>query len=361
MKKVFYYMLISVVIASMLFLGVACKEKATTEEETTTEEEAVTTEETTTEEEATTTEEKQIITIAYTVEQLTEGQTLGVEVMNNRAHEINAERDDIFVEDLVVYSADYNLDKQLSDIETIIETKPDVLLVSSVDEVGILPALKDAQEAGIYVLDQRGTLDPDYVDVNYLIIDEVAGGQMLKGMVKDYLDENPDVTLNFGLVFGDQTVTAILPRLWGIQELANEMPDRVTILSEQYTGTTDKAMAVTEDWLQKYPTMNAIACAFDELVVGVANVLKSANRIDNFYLASDDGTPQACDLLREGSLDAEVGLLMTPMKGYCVDLAVDLTLGNPIDFEPGTKTFIFPSLYAITIDNVDEYQEIAKW
>jgi ABC-type sugar transport system substrate-binding protein len=292
---------------------------------------------------------------------MTEAMKIGVDTINARIHAINASRKDIVVDDLVTYSAEYKLDKQLSDIETITQTKPDVLIVSAVDPTGILPALKTAREAGIKVLDQRGQLDPNYVDCNYLIIDEVAGGQMLKGMVKKYLVANPKVKLNFGLIYHEQTITVIQPRLWGIRELAKEMPDRVTVLNEQYTGVTDKAMAIMEDWLQKYPTMNAVATAFDELAIGVVNVLKSANKIDDFFVASDDGTPQACEMLRKGYIKAEVGLLNGPMKSYVADLAVSLALGDPIKFEPGTKTYKYPSLYEITQQNVDEYLKLAAW
>lgn len=79
-----------------------------------------------------------------------------------------------------------------------------------------------------------------------------------KKFILNYLDENPDTVLNFGLIYGIASQTEQLKRNQDVLELA-ERCRTVKVLDSQYADwSTDKATNITEDWLMRYPEMNAV-------------------------------------------------------------------------------------------------------
>lgn len=295
-------------------------------------------------------EGKRTIRVAWTLEQLTEGTAGGVEIIQDRIAEINAERDDIYVEPLVVYAADYKLDKQLSDIETIISTKPDIMIISAVDAKGVVPGVEAAAEAGITVIDWRGTIESDAIACTYVGIDEELSGHLIKEWTKEYLEEHPDVVLNVGLMFHDTAVVACFPRLYGLQELAEEMPDRVKILDEVYTSKQDEAMRIMEDWMQVYPEMNYVAGGMGEAVLGAINVVKAANKMDDFIFATVDGQKTCTQAVVDGELTCMIGIMHPVFYGGTIDTAIGVLLGEVTD-----KVVYMDCLETVTKDNVEDF------
>lgn len=296
------------------------------------------------------TTEKRTIRVAWTLEQLTEGTSGGVQIIQERIKEINAERDDIYIEPLTVYAADYKLDKQLTDIETIISTKPDVMIISAVDSKGVVPGIEAAAKAGITVVDWRGTIESDAVACTYVGIDEELSGQLIKEWTIEYLNENPEAVLNIGLMYHDTAVVACFPRLWGLVELAEEMPDRVKILDEVYTSKQDEAMRIMEDWMQVYPEMNYIAGGMGEAVLGAVNVVKAANKLDDFVFATVDGQATCTKAVVNEEITCMIGIMHPVFYGGTIDTAIGVLLGEVTD-----KVVYMECLEVVTKDNVDDF------
>lgn len=275
------------------------------------------------------TEGKQEIRIACLWEQLTEGITLGKEYNEQWVEEFNAENEDCYISALDYYSADYEVDTQIAQIEDVITKGYDALMISSLDRTAVLPALEQAHEAGIKVIDLRDELEGDFIDVWVNNLDNVGMGQAIKEMVIEYLDENPDVVLNTGIVWHEQTVTSCLPRCQGIKDLAEERPDQVKILAEIYTNSTEVAQSTMEDWLQAYPEMNFVDCSMDESARGVVNAIKAAGiGPGEILVASVDGSQVGCDMLREGYLTWLVGFSLKDNNTFALESAIKSVMGE---------------------------------
>lgn len=303
--------------------------------------------------------DKEHIKIAYTLEQLTEGISLTVDMTQEWIDNYNAGDNPYYIDKVDYYSADYVLDNQLAAIEDIIVKDYDVLMISALDNTAVLNSLREAHDAGIKVIDTRGDLEGDFIDVSVNALDNAGMGQEIKAMIKEYLEANPDVVLNTGIMWHEQSVTSCLPRCSGIKELAEEMPDRVKIVAEIYTSETSVAQDTMEDWIQAYPEMNYVACSMDESALGVVNALKTANiKPGEILVSSIDGSATGVNLLKEGYLDFLVGFSLKYYGECTIECAYKSFTG---EYETGYK-FINDDIRRITKDmDLDAYLEETGW
>lgn len=274
-----------------------------------------------------------IIRSAYAFEQLTVGMTLGVDLLNNMYHEFNESQDELYFEDVVVYSADYEIQNQISQLEDALIKKYDILMIQSLDDTAVMPYLRKISENGTVVMDVQGTMVVDDGGDDFLVhvvaCDHAAQGKYLADDIKAYLNANPDVHLNMGLVWHDQSVTAALARIRAIKELSEEMPDRITVLAEVYTSETAVAQSTMEDWIQAYPEMNYVACSMDESALGIYNALKAAGKKPGeVMIGSIDGDTQGCTMILEGYMTHCVAVSVTRINNMKAEAAFKVAKGE---------------------------------
>lgn len=210
-----------------------------------------------------------------------------LEACERRIEEINAERDDIVLE-LTYYDAQKNVDQQISNVEAAVLTDPDVFIFSCVDSTGSLPCLQTMKDSGAKIIDIRD-MGSDLVDVVFYGSDEETYKAATQDWIRNYLEENPDVNLKAGLIYGAASQTLQLVRCDLMKELAEEMPDRIEIVAEAYGDwDTQRAMGIMEDWIQAYPEMNFVCAANDIMALGASNALVSAGKKDDVILTGID-------------------------------------------------------------------------
>jgi len=292
--------------------------------------------------------EKRTINIAWCDDTLDQTRAQMLEACKARVDEINAERDDIEVV-LNYYDANASVDKQISDVEAAALLKPDVFLFSCVDTEGSRPCLQTMKDIGAYILDMRD-MDSDLIDVVFYGSDEDTYAAGTTQWIKNYLEENPDVVLKTGLIYGAAAQTLQLKRCDLMKELAAEMPDRVEIVAEAYGDwDTQKAMNIMEDWIQAYPEINFVCCANDIMAKGASNALVAAGIKDNVVLTGID-LDSGPELIKEGKQDLDVGASILD-NDIMIDIAVALAEGT----WDGGSTYTLTAVMAVDADNIDAY------
>lgn len=264
--------------------------------------------------------------------------------------EYNATHDDSQIE-VITTDAQSSMDKQLSDVESLITQGCDAIILSSVDTVGGAAAVEAIHNAGIISVDWRGT-ESDLIDIRSGDWEAIQI-EISKNWLKNYLEENPDVVLNFGIILGAPAQADQLRRADFVRELAEEMPDRVKILDEKYGNwSTAESQTITEDWMQSLPEMNAICAASDDTALGAINVLSTLGRIDDFVVTSYDGTANGLNLVKDGKLDMTVRgdseKMAATWAEVCVKAVKGEFTGDTIEYDP--SVFV-----AVDSENVDEY------
>lgn len=282
--------------------------------------------------------------------------------MVERVDYINETRDDVHVK-LTYSDAQDKIDKQIADIETAMLTEPDALILSAVDSDGVMPIVTEAHNKGIKIVDMRDLKNKEVDDCVFWGADEGSYAKGMKEWIKAYFEKNPDEVWNVGLIYGLATQTPQLERCDLMVELAKEMPDKIKILDSKYGDwLTDKAMSITEDWLQAYPEMNVIWCANDIMALGASNVVISANKTGEIIISGVDLTDEGIDRIKEGTMSVDVGSLMQDY-GLIMDAAVATVMGEfePEQFTPeGCPLWPPNEVYVVDGANVDEFLKIRK-
>ena len=294
------------------------------------------------------------INIAYSVDTIDSTQNVASEGMKEAVAKFNESSETTEVV-LTQYDAQGSLNKQLSDIQTALVKKPDVLIFSAVDPQGILPAVRQAKAAGVKVIDRRPSdpVDPD-VDVAFQMSDSASLSAATKKWLIDYLEANPSVNLKAGLIYGAPAQTAELQRVDVIKEVAEEMPDRIEIVAEGYGNwLTATAQNLTTDFLQGNPDINYIASANDIMALGAANALKTAGKTDSIMLSGYDLTTDGIARVKNGEQTFDAGVPIRGGGAQLIEVAIGVAEGTFTE-----KTGSVEPVYAITADNVDTVADL---
>jgi ABC-type sugar transport system substrate-binding protein len=293
--------------------------------------------------------EKKVIKIAWTDDTMDQTRAVMLDAAKARVKEINEERSDIELQ-LTYYDAQASVDKQISDVETALLDKPDVVIFSSVDTVGSLPAVQQIKDSGAKILDIRDIGRSDLVDCVFYGSDEATYAAATTQWLKNYLNANPDVVLKVGLIYGAAAQTQQFARCDLVKTLAEEMPDRVQVIDEKYGNwDTQTAMNITEDWMQSHPDMNYICCANDIMALGASNALVAAKKKADVLVTGVDVTDEGVQRIKDGQMDCTVGAQLKDY-GQMIDVSLGLAEGTYTD-----PTYTVKTVYAVDQSNVDSF------
>jgi ABC-type sugar transport system substrate-binding protein len=208
---------------------------------------------------------------------------------------------------VVMLNAEGKVDKQISDVESLIQLKPAVIIIRAADSDGAVPAFEACAEAGIPTLDSA--FGANYSNTLKVLQSQYNLCALQAQYCIDWLKANPGKNLKVGYVWGVQGVSGTIDRYNGWKEtLLKAYPDRVEILAEKVCNwSAMETMAAVEDWLQAFPEMNCIVAMSDEMAIAAANVLQAARKtLNDCIVVGIDGSPNAQKCLRDGTMSATV-------------------------------------------------------
>lgn len=259
-----------------------------------------------------------------------------IESMQEKADELDVE--------LIVMDSQDKIEDQLNQVDNLISQKVDALILNSVDFVGSGSAVDKAKDAGIPVVEVITFTENENYDV-FVGTDPKQSGIMMGEFLAEALDGKGNVALLQGQIGHSAEIT----RGAGLQESLFDKYTDIKLITEQTANwNRDEAMRITEDWLQRFPEMNAIAAQNDEMAMGAVQAVQAAGRTD-IIVAGIDGIPDALKAVKEGSLGSTILDNVTQEGKRAVEVAVGLIEGETfekkelIDYVPITK------------ENVDQY------
>lgn len=173
----------------------------------------------------------------------------------------------------------------------------DAICVTIADEASLLPVIREATEAGIpiFLFNSPGFENDYYVsNIGY---DQTYGGYLLGKYVSEYYPDGADVCFvigNAGDIFTRQ-------RMAGFYDAVEEAGN-INVLDQQ-EGRWSRADAATvaEDMVQAYPDMDAFVTLFDDMGLGVYQVVKANDMSDEIAIFGYDNMSEIYDLIVDGT------------------------------------------------------------
>ncbi|WP_372593852.1 substrate-binding domain-containing protein [Actinotalea sp.] len=211
------------------------------------------------------------------------------------------------IEIVATTDADFDPGQQVSDIETVMAKKPDIIVSIPTDPVATSAAYQAAADAGIKLVFMDNVPDgleagTDYVSV--VSADNYGNGVVSAHLLAKALGGSGEV----GIIYHEADFFVTAQRYQGFKDTIESEYADISIVDERGIAGPDfagDAQAVTDAWLTQYADLDGIWAVWDVPAEGVMAAARSAGRSDLKIATEDLGTNVAIALAAK---DMVVGL-----------------------------------------------------
>lgn len=244
---------------------------------------------------------------------------------------------------VTVSSADYDLNKQFTQIDNFISAGVDLILVNAADPRAIAPAIKRAQAAGITVVgvDVAAAGADATVQTN-----NVMAGEISCKFMADAIGGKGNVLIENG-----PQVSAVIDRVNGCKQVLGGYPDIKLLSSDQDAkGSRDGGLAVMQGYLTRFPSIQGVFAINDPQAIGSDLAAKQLNRT-GIVITSVDGAPDIVGALK-GQTQVQASASQDPyaMGKLAVQTGVEIMNGKKPE-----NPMILMTPQLVTRENVGSY------
>ena len=267
----------------------------------------------------------------------------------------------------VVYHAEQaekEIEAAYPGIDVVVKTSPsasaqvgaleDLTAARAIDALVILPysseeltgPVQRVKDAGVFIaVVDRGLADPTIQDL-YVAGDNIAVGANTAKYLAEQLGGVGDIVVLRGIptVIDDE-------RVKGFQDVIAQQPD-MRILDIQYANwNADDAYTLMQDYLAKYPKIDAVWANDDDMLLGVLEAVRESSRTEIKYALGGNGMKEIIEKVKAGDAMTPVE---TPYPPSMIKTAIYLTAANFNGQAPirGTVKLDAP---LITQENAEEF------
>ena len=247
---------------------------------------------------------------------------------------------------LLTVGYDYDLGKQVTQIDNFIAAGVDLILLNPGDPKALKPAIQKAQAAGIKVVAVDTAADGADATVT---TDNVQAGEIACQYIVDKVGGKGSLIIENG-----PQVSSVIDRVKGCKDVLAKAPDIKVLSSDQDgKGSRDGGLAVMQSLLTRFPKVDAIFAINDPQAIGSDLAAKQQNRT-GIVITAVDGAPDIESALKDPNtpmIQASASQDPFSMARKAVVVGVDLLQGK----KPDALVTLMPSKL-VTRDNVGSYK-----
>ena len=236
--------------------------------------------------------------------------------------------------------------KQVSDIEDMMATRDiDGLVVLPFESEPLTAPVAAVKEAGKFVTVVDRGLSQEGIEDLYVAGDNTAFGRVAGEYFRDNLEAGSKVVVLRGIptTLDNERVEAFQAALEGSE---------VEILDMQHGNwNRDDAFTVMQDYLSKYPEIDAVWAADDDMAVGVMEAIAAANRSEEMWVIGGAGMKEIVKRIMDGDPQLPVNVTYPPAL---ISSAIEMTALRFVSKAPMTGRFIIGS-QLITPENAEQF------
>ena len=236
--------------------------------------------------------------------------------------------------------------KQVSDIEDMLATRDiDGLVVLPFESEPLTDPVKQVKAAGKFVTVVDRGLSEEGIEDLYVAGDNAAFGRVAGQYFRDNLKAGGKIVVLRGIptTLDNERVEAFQAALEGSDK---------EILDMQYANwNRDDAFNVMQDYLAKYPEIDAVWAADDDMAVGVLEAIAQAGREDQMVVVGGAGMKDIIKRIMDKDPQLPVNVTYPPAL---ISSAIEMTALNFVSSAPMTGRYIISS-QLITPENAEQY------
>lgn len=251
---------------------------------------------------------------------------------------------------LIYSDAEWDSAKQLSQLENFVARGVDIVLLCSVDNIALLPAIEICRAAKIplvtftNVLGEDPSGDVDGIECFIGINDEYQGwlmGEMAETLFKDR-------PANIVLIEGTPGTAPQRLRYNGFKKVVDKHPEWKVIYRQSIPGwTKEGALAAVEASLQRGEKIDLISCQWHSAAAAAAEAVKEASLDYKIHITGLEFSKELIPYIKDGSIDMTTNASIANIGYVTVETASRVLNGDSVE----KIISITPEI--VSIDNVD--------
>lgn len=283
------------------------------------------------------------ITMAVSIPAATHGWTGGVVY---HAEQAEKELEAAFPNIDVVLSTASSATAQVSALEDLAASrKLDALVILPFTSEELTGPVEQIKQNGTFIsVVDRGLTDPSVQDL-YVAGDNIAVGANTAHWLVDKLGGEGKIVVLRGIptVIDDE-------RIKGFSDVVAK--SNIRILDIQYANwNQDEAFKLMQDYLAKYPKIDAVWANDDDMLLGVLEAVDNAGRKDIKYALGGNGMKQVIEMVKEKN---ERTPISTPYPPSMIKSAMYMTAAQFTGQAPVRGSFLLGAPL-ITPENADQF------
>ena len=266
------------------------------------------------------------------------------EILNEQiSHRVEAEGDRLILRDPAL-----NPQRQIEQIEGMLDKGIDVLILTPVNADGLRDVLNKAHAKGVKII----VVDSEIADAELadctIVSDNYRAGQLL-GEYLISTREKADVVLltHETAISGRQRVQGFLNTIKGNKEfrIVEEIPCE---------GQLEIAMPGMESFIEQGVSFDCVFCLNDPASLGAASALDNHGLLDQVDVYGVDASPDAKQLIYEGKMKASAAQFPSRIGAEAAKAIYNLLEGRKVE------AYISVPVELVTKENVEQYN-VDRW
>jgi len=200
---------------------------------------------------------------------------------------------------IVFTDANHDQAKQTSQVEDFLSKHVDVIILSPADSKAVGPAIVEANNAKVpvFTADIASTASRGTV-VSHIASDNIQGGQVAADLLGAALNGSGTIA-----IIDEPEVTSVQDRVKGFKdELAAKYPNVHIVADQPAGGERAMAASVTDNLLQRFPSLAGIFGINDDSALGALAAVKSAGKVGTIKIVGYDANPEARTAIDAGQM-----------------------------------------------------------
>ena len=246
-----------------------------------------------------------------------------------------------------VFQEDYDPQKGVAAIGTCIADGYKAICINPTDPSAIIPALMDAQAAGVIVGMYSSELPADFKEYRDFMCgtDDYMAGQVA---AQTLMTAFPD-GCNVVEIGGQSGHDAQIKRHDGFVDTIEGTNINLLDSRDCSAWASDDAQAIAEDFIVKYgDEIDAIYCHWDIGATGIIQALKTAG-IQGVYVIGVDGCKVGYDQVREGTQALSIGQSFSQMTQDAFGCITKILNGEE------APDVVWTALDVVTAETIDNF------
>ncbi len=192
-----------------------------------------------------------------------------------------------------------NIEDQIRLVEDWITKKPSAMIFVPIDFVALVPVIKKANDAGIPIINYVNMMAPGCKFETFVGVDDVqVGYELAKYVFKAVGDRGKAVIID-----GPPGSSAGRERRQGFDRALKETTGMELLAAQPANWVRLQAVQVMENFLQRFPQIDVVLSANDEMGLGAIEAIEAAGRLGKMKVTGVDANPTAVESIKKGRMD----------------------------------------------------------